>query len=146
MSANLMNLIEYVRAHAQRGACKCGKCADQVPDPNSAQPNGHTVNMTFFEVAQDGTATAEEFRALVMAEYPDWLNGAEHNYLKIGAEMGDQGLAIMTIGLGHLLGVWRALTPDIVMASLPASLKTKMAESGMIALIYDDRVKAGVPS
>jgi hypothetical protein len=29
---------EYVMAHAERGACKCGRCFDAPPNPEQHQP------------------------------------------------------------------------------------------------------------
>jgi len=130
---NGMNLATYVQEHAVRGACTCGACIDAPPNPDSQQPDGHTVNLTFFEVAAEA-GNPEEFLSLVREEHPGWLDGAEHNYLDVGAEMGDQDLALMTIGLGHLLGVWKALSPDTIMPEMPDDLKTQMAGMGMVAL------------
>jgi hypothetical protein len=103
-------LADYVLAHSIRGACTCGKCLDAPDDPKEKQPHRHTVDLTFFKVAANG-GDKEEFLSLVKQEYPHWLDGTEHSYLQVGADMGDQGIALMTIGLGDLLGVWRALSP-----------------------------------
>lgn len=126
-------LRQYVLDHAERGACTCGKCFDAPANPEGIQPVGHTVNLSFFEVAAKG-GSKEEFLSLVQKEHPAFLDGKEHSYIEVGGEMGDQGLALMTIGLGHLLGAWRALTPDTLMPFLPQDLKMKMAGSGMISL------------
>ena len=129
-----MKLQDYVIEHAEGGACTCGKCCDAPDTPEQKQPDGHTVNLTFFKVANHG-GDKDTFLSLVKSEYPDWLDGKEHNYLEVGAEMGDQGLALMTIGLGHLLGAWRALSPDTMFGSLiPDDLKQQMAGSGMVSL------------
>jgi len=130
-----MNLDDYVLAHTIRGACTCGKCFDAPDNPKKKQPNGHTVNLTFFKVAAKG-GDKDIFLSLVKREYPNWLNGEEHNYLQVGGDMGDQGIALMTIGLGHLLGAWKALTPDTLMPFLPEDLKQKMAGQGMVSLQY----------
>jgi hypothetical protein len=95
---------------------------------------GHTVDLTFFKLKAIDDPTAEEFLALVKGEYPGWLDGAEHSYLEVGGDVGDQGLALMTIGLGHLLGVWKALCPETVMPFLDAEMKKHMAGMGMISL------------
>ena len=130
-----MNLANYVWAHAVRGACTCGKCFDAPENPEEKQPIGHTVNLTFFKVASRG-GNRDEFLSLVQKEYPDWLDGKEHSYLQVGGDMGDQGIALMTIGLGHLLGVWKALTPDTLMSFLPEDLKQQMAGQGMVSLQF----------
>jgi hypothetical protein len=128
-----MKLIDYVLAHTERGACACGKCFDAPTNPEGKQPSGHTVNLTFFEVAVKG-GDKDEFLSLVQAEHPDWLDGKEHNYIQVGGDMGDQGVALMTIGLGHLLGAWKALSPDTVMPSIPLDMKRQMAGCGMVSL------------
>ena len=128
-----MQLVDYVLAHAEAGACTCGRCMDAPENPSEKQPEGHTVNLTFFKVAAKG-GNKEEFLSLVKTEHPEWLDGKEHSYLQIGFDMGDQGLALMTIGLGHLFGVWQALSPDTMMPSLPSDLKQQMAGAGMVSL------------
>ena len=128
-----MTLNEYVMRHTVRGACACGKCVDAIENPQVHQPTGRTANLTFFEVANiDGVK--EEFLTLVRNEHPNWLDGEEHNYIAVGAEIGDQSLALMTIGLGHLLGVWEALSPDTIMPFLDKETKNMMAQQGMVAL------------
>lgn len=129
-----MNLSEYVIKNAARGSCTCGKCCD-APSV-SVKPGKHAVNLTFFEVSTNFAAYAkpEIFVNLAKAEYPKWFDGKEHSYIEIGAAMGDQGLALMTIGLGHLLGAWKALSPDTVMPFLPEKTKQEMAGGGMVSL------------
>ena len=128
-----MNLAKYVMKHTIRGACTCGKCFDAPKNPEEKQPIGHTVNLTFFKVAMNG-GDKDEFLTLVSQEYPNWLDGKEHSYIQVGSEIGDQGIALLTIGLGHLLGVWKALTPDTMMSFLPEDLKQQMAGQGYVSL------------
>ena len=128
-------LVDYVSTKAIRGACKCGRCIDASPHPETQQPNGHTVNLTFFEVASRGGDKAE-LLALVRAEHPELLDGAEHNYLEVGGKLGDQGLALMLIGLGHVLGAWKALSPHTMLPDGDDDLKIQMAGMGMVSLQY----------
>ena len=130
-----MSLVDYVMKHTERGSCTCGRCFDASYNPEVKQPAGHTVNLTFFKVAAIG-GDKDEFLSLVQQEYSRWLDGKEHNYMEVGADMGDQGIALMTIGLGHLLGAWKALTPDTIMPFLPEDLKKQMAGQGMVSLQY----------
>jgi len=140
-----MNLTDFVMANARRGACTCGKCLDSTHNPEiSLRTNVHVVNLTFFEVSKSAMATAEDFLKLVKSEHPNWLNGNEHNYLEIGAAMGDQGLALMTIGLGHLLGVWKALSPDTVMPFLNKEKKLEMAGAGIVSLMAPKKLKGEI--
>ena len=128
-----MNLYEYVAKHAIRGACTCGKCIDAPDNPEESQPEGHTIDMAFFKVSTADYADAKTFRSLVEAEYPHWLeDGKERSFIEVGREMGDQGIAIMTLALGDLLGVWEVVTP--AMLSVPHDLAIRMAGMGMLYL------------
>ena len=126
-------LADYVIKHAVRGACQCGRCSDAPAAPEAQQPDGHTINLTFFEVAQSG-ADGEVMKALVERDFPEWLDGEEHGYMELGGQLGDQGLALMTIGLGHLVGLWKAHTPDTLMPEMESDLKQQLAGSGMVTL------------
>lgn len=134
MSA-MNDLVEYVRNHAIRGTCRCGKCADNPGE--DSQPAGHTADVVFFQVANDG-GTAEELRALVAGVKDgefcsvDVFDGQEHGYMELGGWIGDQGLAMMLMGLGAVLGLWRLMTPK--MLGLPNDLVMQMAGSGMITI------------
>ena len=128
-----MELVKYVQEHAVRGECTCGRCIDAPKNPEQLQPIGHTVDLTFFEVAAKD-ADKDTFLNLVKEEFPHYLDGKEHNYLEVGADLGDQGIALMAIGLGHLLGVWDALCPNTIMPFLSKELKMEMAGMGLVAL------------
>lgn len=127
-------LADYVMAFAIRGPCTCGRCIDAPADAKDLQPAGHTVDLTFFKVASKPGASAEVFERLARSEFPGWFDHREHNYLEMGAAMGDQGLALMTIGLGHVLGVWRALSPETLLSGLPPDLKMQLAGGGFVAM------------
>lgn len=129
-----MSLYDYVARHAVRGACQCGKCSDAPANPEQDQPGGHTADMVFFKVAAQGEPNADEFRRLVQAEHPRWLDGKEHSYLETGGDMGDQGIALMAMGLGEVLGVWRVLSPRLFGLSSDDPLAKQMAGSGMVTI------------
>lgn len=138
-----MSLDDYVRKTAVRGICLCEDCVESTLNPKKEENvrnrrGSHDVNLTFFSVSINDdakeTANAKDFKDLVIKEYPHWLDGKEHSYIEIGAEMGDQGIALLTIGLGHLLGVWQALSPDTLLPMLPNDLKNHMAGLGMVSL------------
>jgi len=125
-----MMFWEYVRDNAIRGDCVCGMCIDAPFNPK--QPSEHTIDMAFFKVAKSESANADDFKNLVEEEFPHWLDGEEHNYIQMGSEIGDQGLAIMAIALGHLLGIWKAITP--AMMGLPDELAKQMAGMGLLSM------------
>ena len=95
-----MDLIGYITKHIERGPCQCGKCLDAVKNPENKQPKGHTADLTFFKVRKTNNPDAEEFKKLVEKEFPHWLDGKEHSYLETGGDIGDQGQALMAMGLG----------------------------------------------
>lgn len=134
-----MTLYEYVQRNAIRGDCTCGMCADASADPK--QPDGHTIDMTFFKVAKSENANPNTFLDLVQEEFPSWLDGEEHSYIHMGAEIGDQGIAIMAIALGHLLGIWKAFTP--AMLGFPKELQTMMAGQGLLSMKAEEKTDDG---
>ena len=129
-----MKLADYVAEFAIRGACVCGRCIDSPSNPEEKQPNGHTIDLTFFKIAAKEGANKEYFLSLVEQEFPQWLDGSEHSYLECGADIGDQGICLMAFGLGHLLGVWKCLCPETMMPFLPDDMKKQMAGRGMICI------------
>ncbi len=128
-----MNLVEYVMKHAIRGDCRCGQCIDLPECPK--QPHcGLTINLTLFTVGMQLEPDASIFCNLVTKEHPHWLDGNEHNYLECGGNMGSQQLALMAMGLGHLLGVWQCLCPETILPMMDDETKMVMARSGMVAI------------
>jgi hypothetical protein len=131
----ISELAEYVRSHAVRGTCNCGKCADH-PGVDS-QPEGHTADLVFFQVANDG-GIADDLKSLVLAAQEgefcnvDVFDGQEHGYMELGGWIGDQGLAMMLMGLGAVLGLWTLLTPK--MLGLPQDMALQMAGMGMLSI------------
>jgi len=134
------SLMDYVRAHTDRGQCQCGLCIDFDPSDDPERLGEHTVNMTFFKMVAKDSPDADKLRELINNHKPTFtgeinlFDGKEHNYIELGAWIGDQGAAIALIGLGKILGLWSALTPDSIMPDLPDDLKMKMAQGGMVAL------------
>jgi len=129
-----MDLADYVTKHIERGPCQCGKCFDAVRNPENKQPKGHTADLIFFKVRKTNNPDAEEFRKLIEKKFPHWLDGKEHSYLQIGGDIGDQGLALMTMGLGELLGIWNLLTPENMMPFVNERLKMEIAGLGYITI------------
>ena len=124
-----MRLYEFVNTYSVRGACMCGKCVDALENPGAHQPDGHTVDLTFFKVGLNGKPDAEQFRKLARPHIPI----RETSYITLGAEVGDQGFALQLMGLGHLLGVWRALSPETMFGGLlDDKLKREMAGKGLV--------------
>jgi hypothetical protein len=128
-------LSEYISAHTERGDCKCGQCIDTTGAPD---PAGHTVDMVFFKVAKVGEPTIEEFRRLTEesahGEFCDVnpFDGQEHNFMELGAWLGDQGLAMLYMGLGTSLGAFTLLSP--AMLGLDGPMAVQMAQAGLLSI------------
>lgn len=108
-----MTLIDFVNTYTARGECQCGKCIDKGTTPD---PIGHTVDTGFFKVAVRGVPEKEVFERLVRAhegEYGavDMFEGV-NNYVTVGAWIGDQGLGMQCMALGHLLGCWELIAKE----------------------------------
>lgn len=129
-----MDLIDYVQKHIEKGACQCGQCLDAPENPGEKQPKGRTADLVFFKVKTASNPDTKEFRKLVEEEFPHWLDGKEHSYLEIGGDMRDQGLALMAMGLGKLLGLWDLLTPNSMIPFLDGETRMKMAGLGYISI------------
>lgn len=123
-------LFNFVSRHTQRGACTCGRCIDSGPNPKRNQPSGHTVDLTFFKVSVKGSPDVDEFKKLA----EPYLPSRETNYLELGGAVGDQGFALVLMGLGHLLGVWQVKSPDTEFPSLDPESKKMMAGVGMVSI------------
>lgn len=132
-----MTIQEFVMNHTIRGECKCGQCVDVGTKPD---PTGHTVDMVFFKVAPVGEPSAEEFEAITKntrGEFTscDPLDGKHHNYIELGGWIGDQGLAMMYMGLGTALGVFELLSP-VTMLHIASDdpLAKQIAGSGLLSV------------
>jgi len=129
------DLAKYVYAHTERGECKCGKCLDAGDSPD---PTGHTIDMVFFKVAAKDEPNLDGFKRLsAEAKHGDFgdidpLDGAEHNYMELGAWIGDQGLAMLYMALGVSLGAFNLLSPAMLGLSGPEAMQ--FAGMGMLSI------------
>ena len=128
-------LAKYVYDHTERGECKCGKCADVGDSPD---PTGHTIDMVFFKVAADDSASLETLKELTEDNKEgnfcsvDPFDGKEHNYMELGAWIGDQGLALLYMVLGVSLGAFNLLSPALL--GVGGDLAMKMAGMGFLSI------------
>ena len=131
----MSELAEYVDDHTERGECKCGKCADVGDSPD---PTGHTIDMVFFKVSAKDNPNIKEFKRLsAAAKHGDYavvdpFDGQEHNYMELGAWIGDQGLAMLYMALGVHLGAFNLLSPALLGLSGPEALQ--FAQMGMLSI------------
>ena len=133
----MQNLIQYIINHTDRGECQCGHCVDKLPDRLAPH---HSVDLGFFWVSARNNPDPEVFRRLLLEEYPDFSSSSpmaatlsEMSYISIGGVLGDQGLALMMIGLGEILGLWDVLTPQKVLPGFDKSVYDQMMGMGLIS-------------
>ena len=109
-----MDLVEFVLQHTERGGCRCGRCLDRG---NKRAPRGHTVSTGFFTVSSVKDPDKDEFIRLVQ-EHPgsfahvNMFDGGLHDFTEVGGWIGDQGVGMQCMALGHLLGVWRLVATE----------------------------------
>lgn len=122
-----MNIFEYVQANA-------------LQLPADSKEEG-AVSVHFFKVKpRPGAfgATAEKFREAIKAHKGEFrtvdpLDGNEHGYIELGAWAGDQGAALLLMGLGECLGVWKVMSPEFMMPSMP-DLWNELAGAGYVTV------------
>ena len=138
----MSDLIKYIREHIVRGTCTCGKCIDAGKNPEKHQPIGHTADVQFFKVALKNNPDKNKLKKLIEKNngvFDNELNlfdGDEHSYIEIGRWIGDQGDALLLMGLGKLLGLWNLLTPNSMLGDLVGDdLKKQMAGMGMVSIM-----------
>lgn len=140
----MKKLIDFVRKHAVRGDCTCGRCVDGAAEPK--QPNGHTADMVFFKVAARDNPDPKQLEELIRESKSgefvdvDLFDGKEHGYIELGGWIGDQGLAIMLMGLGGVLNLWKLLTPYTI-PGMTGGLARQVAESGFLSIQAKTPVK-----
>ena len=130
-------LIKYITNHTRRGACTCGKCYDAGENPKECQPDGHACNLTFFKVALQGDPDPKLLEAMLKDNLPYLLDGNDHSYVELGADIGSQLMALRLIALVDLCKLGSATSPDTMMPFLPEELKMQMAQNGMVSLKYN---------
>lgn len=121
----MLKLQQYVAQYTERGACQCGRCFDAPANPEQHQPTGpHTVDMTYFKISAKPGADAATLKALVQenkrGEFADvdLFDGKPHDFIETGAWIGDQGMALMLMGLGVALGIWQQEPPFHIKATI----------------------------
>lgn len=134
-SARRASLVDYVLDHTERGECKCGQCVDVGDRPD---PSGHTIDLTLFKMAVKDNPDADNLRQLIKSHRGEFndvdpLDGKEHGYIELGGWIGDQRLALLFMGLGSKLGLFRLMSPS--MLDLPVELARQMAGHGMVSII-----------
>lgn len=130
---NIENFIAYILGYSERRACTCNACFGSNPD---SEARHFTLN-GFFPVKIVGNPTKEKFTQLAEAAGV-WPYNTEMSYIQMGAELGDQGLALQAMAMGDLLKAWVMMTPRRILGNLINEQTEKsMLGMGMVT------VKAG---
>ena len=140
------DIAKYVIQHCIRGTCTCGRC---INASTKFQPNGHTSDVQFFKVvlknykltAEDKEIIKNNFIQLAKSHkgiYSDIniFDGDEHNFIDIGRWIGDQSLALMLMGMGELLGIWKVATPNRIAPDFSEETRNMLAGAGYISIQY----------
>ncbi len=134
----MQKLIEFIIEHTVRGACTCGLCRDAPKNPEE-KPTGHTADLEFFKVSLKNNPDPEVLRSLIEENVTgayvnvDLFDKKEHGFTEIGGWIGDQSMALMLMGLGELLGLWKLHTPASLNA--PKELRMMMAQNGLVSIV-----------
>lgn len=128
-----MGLMDFFTNYVQRDECKCGRCIDVGSKSDLTK---HTADMIFFNVCLKNDPSAQVLRK-ILANNDNLFklfDGEEHSYLEVGAWVGDQGLALMLMGAGSLLGLWTLMTPRTMLPGLDDDIIMAMAGNGMVSI------------
>ncbi len=120
------DLLDFIRTHS-------------VVNPSA----GETVNLTFFKVGLNGNPDRAKFRQLVQTLGLAPKGVKERGYIELAGNIGDRGYTLRLMGLGHLLGEWQVLSPDIVTADLSITLKLLLARRGYVTIISSPSAACG---
>jgi hypothetical protein len=134
------HLIDYIMKHSISGPCRCSDCNGPIATEPSLLP--HSANLVFFDVAlnRDDPPNAEVLRKLIQDNYYgincdlDPLDGAFHDYFRVGAWIGDQGLALRLMGMGALLNLWTLMTPYTECEGIDDDAARILARNGLIVI------------
>jgi|AGTN01.3.fsa_nt_gi hypothetical protein len=119
-----MNLRQFIAAHSVNLPCTC-----------SEGDKAGNISMGFFHVElKDAPAdAAEQLKKLIAEQKPAWcddvnpLDGQPHDFVELGAWLGDQESALRLIAIGDLLGLWKAYVGNVV-ALVPTELMRQLEE------------------
>lgn len=129
-----MNLAQYVQTHTVRSDNPKG------PRPDLNDSEAQIADVIFFKVAAWNAPSAAELRRLCEQHTPAFnpcrlFDGKGHNFMEIGAWIGDQGLALQLIGLGALLGLWKIMSPRTMLdANMCDTEAVEFAGTGMLGI------------
>ncbi len=78
----------------------------------------------------------------LLTEWTEWPQDREVSYIEAGALLGDQTLAFQLFALGEVCGLWKVLTPQVVLGDhVDQKMKDELAGRGLITV---RREQAGV--
>lgn len=121
------DLVEYTISHS-----------DMIEQKQNQEEN--VADMIFFSVKLKNNADANKLEHLIKEIKRgvhcdvNIMDGSEHGYIEIGGWIGDQRLALMLMGIGSLLGLWKLLTPRTLIPQIDDEIAKKMAGCGYVSI------------
>lgn len=100
-----------------------------------------SINLDLACVKVTGNVDAENFRSLLSQNVAgcfgdiDFSEPNERGFIEIGGWIGDQGLALRFMALGSSLGVFKLLTPSIMIPGIDAETANGIARNGMVTVV-----------
>lgn len=106
-----------------------------MPHESEAPAGLDKLDLVFLTVGVD-RAKAEAHKAELAAllktyPHPERL-AAGPSYIEVGAELGDQGMALQLFALGQVLGFWAVITPKTL--KMPDDQALDLAGRGLIMI------------
>ena len=147
----MSELVKYVVEHTMRGECTCGQRIDVSPNTKKNQSNDHIADVQFFKVVlknnpsdADKEIMKNDLIQLIKNHKGEFnevnlFDENEHNFIEIGGWIGDQGLALMLMGMGELLGIWELRAPNKLAKDFSDETKMMLAQAGYVTMIYKYR-------
>lgn len=129
INARRMTLQEFVLTHTEKVTLGMADTYD--------------VDMVFFGINVICDPDRDKLLELIpyhgtFGNAPIKLNdGGVHNFIEVGAWLGDQDMALRLMALGAHLGLWRIVSPLGVQREMPRAESIAMAKIGMLAVVTD---------
>jgi len=110
--------------------------------PADTAPSGQrAVQLILLDVIPSGSADADTLRRLICAHKGEYIDvnlfdGAEHDYIQLGAWLGSQHHALALMGLGTHLGLWKLLSPRTMLpaGTLTLEEERELAGRGLVTV------------
>lgn len=111
-------------------------CVRVQPEPGFDVPEGkQLVDVVFFKVLVNKEPAEHHRQHLTdfLDTLPSDVMKGGPSYIHLGGLIGDQGMALQTMGLGEALGLWKVITPRTLGFSGDEEVK-ELAGRGLVMI------------